>query len=108
MARAYLRRQVNDHADSEPSKTVPGFRISELIDQFYAEGVVPEFHPADLGYDGPEEVDVDGWPSVDPQGRIDVDRIDRLEANLVAGIPDSFGEPVVPSPASVPSESSSE
>ena len=30
-------------------ETSPGFTLTEVIDQFYTEGVVPDFIPADLG-----------------------------------------------------------
>lgn len=93
MARAYLKRSCDVQHERSAAFPVPGFRISELIDQFYAEGVVPEFLPADLGYDDDNEVDADGWPAVDPQGRIDVDRIDRLESQMTSGIPDDVAEP---------------
>lgn len=46
---------------TEPAAaTVPGFTLSEVIAQFYAEGVVPDFIPADLGEDLVGEVDADG------------------------------------------------
>lgn len=105
MARAYLKRSCDVQHERSAASPVPGFRISELIDQFYAEGVVPEFLPADLGYDGDDEVDANGWPAVDPQGRIDVDRIDRLESQMTSGIPEVAAEPSAPvSPAVPPSE----
>ena len=77
---------------------VPGFRLTQVIDQFYAEGVVPDFLPADLGEDGADELDADGNFAVDPAGRIDIDRMDRLEAQLTAGLDaiDSSTIPVTP------------
>lgn len=89
--------------------TSPGFRLSEVIDEFFAEGVVPEFLPADLGEDKADEFDADGWPSVDPDGRIDVDPMERREAALMAGVKDPDPAPVSapalsPAPAPEPTE----
>ena len=41
----------------EPSLGVPGYTLPEVIDQFYVEGVTPDFIPADLGEDLVSEVD---------------------------------------------------
>ena len=80
---------------------VPGFRLTQVIDQFYAEGVVPDFLPADLGEDGADELDADGNFAVDPAGRIDIDRIDRLEAELTAGL-DAIDSSTIPTPPAPP------
>lgn len=70
-----------------PVATVrPGFRICELLDKFYEEGVAPDFLPADLGVDEVTELTPDGDFAVDPKGRIDIDLIDRLESDYVQGI----------------------
>lgn len=66
--------------------TVPGFTLSEVIAQFYVEGVVPDFIPADLGEDLIGEVDADGRWLVDPAGDIRTDRLDKLENDLMAGL----------------------
>ena len=66
--------------------TVPGFTLSEVIAQFYAEGVVPDFIPADLGEDLVDEVDAEGRWLVDPSGDIRTDRFDKLENDLMAGL----------------------
>lgn len=79
-------------------ETSPGFTLTEIIDQFYAEGVVPDFIPADLGEDLVDEVDADGRWLVDPAGDIRTDRLDQLENNLMAGL-DAV---VDPAPASDP------
>lgn len=73
-------------SQATPAVTAPGFRLTEIIDQFYTEGVVPEFLPADLGTDEANELDADGNFSVDPNGRIDVDPMDRLERQLMEGV----------------------
>lgn len=91
----------------EPAPVSPGFRLSEVIDQFYAEGVVPDFLPADLGEDKAEEFDADGLPIVDPLGDIRSDPIDLREAALVHGIEEyeatlSPTPPTPPAPASEP------
>lgn len=70
----------------KPAATFPGFRLSEVIDQFYAEGVVPDFLPADLGEDKAEEFDADGLPVVDPLGNIRSDPMELREAALMQGI----------------------
>lgn len=102
--RAYERRQeVRRVFPRRPSDVTPGFRIEELIDQFYAEGVVPDFIQADLGYDDADEVDpATGWPRVDPDGRIDIDRMDRHEARLMSGVVDP--DDPAPAPPTDPAE----
>lgn len=69
-----------------PGKTSPGFTLAEIIDQFYAEGVVPDFIPADLGEDLVNETDAEGRWLVDPDGDIRTDRFDKLENDLMAGL----------------------
>lgn len=81
--------------------TVPGFTLSEVIAQFYAEGVVPDFIPADLGEDLVGEIDADGRWLVDPAGDIRTDRLDKLESDLMAGL-DAVADPA-PSPDLAPS-----
>lgn len=66
--------------------TSPGFTLSEVIAQFYAEGVVPDFIPADLGEDLVDEIDAEGRWLVDPAGDIRTDRFDKLENDLMAGL----------------------
>lgn len=79
-----------------PGETSPGFTLTEIIDQFYAEGVVPDFIPADLGEDLVDETDADGRWLVDPDGDIRTDRLDKLESDLMAGL-DAAVDPA-PSP----------
>lgn len=79
-------------------ETFPGFTLSEVIAQFYAEGVVPDFIPADLGEDLVGEIDADGRWLVDPAGDIRTDRLDKLESDLMAGL-DAVADPA---PAPVP------
>lgn len=67
-------------------ETSPGFTLSEVIAQFYAEGVVPDFIPADLGEDLVGEIDAEGRWLVDPAGDIRTDRFDKLENDLMAGL----------------------
>lgn len=86
----------------EPACTSPGFTLAEIIDQFYAEGVVPDFIPADLGEDLVNEVDVDGRWLVDPAGDIRTDRLEKMENDLMAGL-DAVVDPAPtsdPAPAS--------
>lgn len=84
---------------TEPAATtVPGFTLSEVIAQFYIEGVVPDFIPADLGEDLVGEIDADGRWLVDPAGDIRTDRLDKLESDLMAGL-DAIADPA---PASAP------
>lgn len=81
-------------------ETFPGFTLSEVIAQFYAEGVVPDFIPADLGEDLVGEIDADGRWLVDPAGDIRTDRLDKLESDLMAGL-DAVADPApAPAPAS--------
>lgn len=82
----------------EPARTSPGFTLAQIIDQFYAEGVVPDFIPADLGEDLVSEVDADGRWLVDPSGDIRTDRLEKMENDLMAGL-DAV---VDPAPASDP------
>ena len=84
MRRYQLRKYAKTPENS--AMTSPGFRLSEVIDQFYAEGVVPDFLPADLGEDNAEEFDDDGLPIVDPLGDIRSDPMELREAALVHGI----------------------
>lgn len=87
---------------------VPGFTLSEVIAQFYAEGVVPDFIPADLGEDLLDETDADGRWLVDPAGDIRTDRLDKLENDLMAGL-DAAIDPAPafnPTPASDPASAS--
>ena len=80
----------------------PGFALSEVIAQFYAEGVVPDFIPADLGEDLVDEIDAEGRWLVDPAGDIRTDRFDKLENDLMAGL-DAVVDPAPafnPTPAS--------
>lgn len=85
-----------------PGETSPGFTLTEIIDQFYAEGVVPDFIPADLGEDLVDETDADGRWLVDPAGDIRTDRLDKLESDLMAGL----GAVVDPAPSPDPAPSS--
>lgn len=82
--------------------TVPGFTLSEIIAQFYAEGVVPDFIPADLGEDLVGEVDAQGRWLVDPSGDIRTDRLDKLENDLMAGL----DVVMIPAPAFDPAPAS--
>lgn len=82
--------------------TVPGFTLSEVIAQFYVEGVVPDFIPADLGEDLVGEVDAEGRWLVDPAGDIRTDRLEKMENDLMAGL-DAV---VDPAPASDPASAS--
>lgn len=79
-------------------ETSPGFTLTEIIDQFYAEGVVPDFIPADLGEDLVDEVDAEGRWLVDPAGDIRTDRLEKMENDLMSGL-DAV---VDPAPASDP------
>ena len=82
-------------------KTSPGFTLTEIIDQFYAEGVVPDFIPADLGEDLVDETDADGRWLVDPDGDIRTDRLDKLESDLMAGLNAVVDPAPSPDPAPV-------
>lgn len=89
-------------------ETSPGFTLTEIIDQFYAEGVVPDFIPADLGEDLVDEIDAEGRWLVDPAGDIRTDRFDKLENDLMAGL-DVIVDPAPaldPTPASDPAPAS--
>ena len=83
-------------------ETSPGFTLTEIIDQFYTEGVVPDFIPADLGEDLVDEIDAEGRWIVDPDGDIRTDRFDKLENDLMAGL-DAV---VDPAPVSYPASAS--
>lgn len=93
----------------EPAAVIsPGFTLSEIIAQFYAEGVVPDFIPADLGEDLVNEIDAEGRWLVDPAGDIRTDRLDKLENDLMAGL-DVAIDPAPafdPTPASDPAPTS--
>lgn len=92
---------------TEPAAaTVPGFTLSEVIAQFYVEGVVPDFIPADLGEDLVGEIDADGRWLVDPAGDIRTDRLDKLESDLMAGL-DAVADPAPASASASDSDSSS-
>lgn len=80
------RKTVRQSFPVEPARTSPGFTLTEIIDQFYAEGVVPDFIPADLGEDLVNEVDVNGRWLVDPAGDIRTDRLEKMENDLMAGL----------------------
>ena len=89
-------------------ETSPGFTLTEVIDQFYTEGVVPDFIPADLGEDLVDEIDAEGRWLVDPAGDIRMDRFDKLENDLMAGL-DAAIDPAPafnPTPASDPAPAS--
>lgn len=89
-------------------ETSPGFTLSEVIAQFYVEGVVPDFIPADLGEDLIDEIDAEGRWLVDPAGDIRTDRFDKLENDLMAGL-DAVIDPAPafnPTPASDPASAS--
>ena len=95
--RLYQKTKSSTFAKSA-CETFPGFTLSEVIAQFYAEGVVPDFIPADLGEDLVGEIDADGRWLVDPDGDIRTDRLDKLESDLMAGL----NAVVDPAPASAP------
>lgn len=90
--------QKSQRFTAPAAATVPGFTLSEVIAQFYAEGVVPDFIPADLGEDLVGEVDAEGRWLVDPSGDIRTDRLEQMENDLMAGL-DAV---VDPAPASDP------
>lgn len=97
--RLYQKTKSSTFAKSA-CETFPGFTLSEVIAQFYAEGVVPDFIPADLGEDLVGEIDADGRWLVDPAGDIRTDRLDKLESDLMAGL-DAVVDPAPdPAPAS--------
>lgn len=97
--RLYQKTKSSTFAKSA-CETSPGFTLSEVIAQFYAEGVVPDFIPADLGEDLVDEIDADGRWLVDPAGDIRTDRLDKLESDLMAGL-DVVADPA-PAPAPAP------
>lgn len=74
------------------STTTPGMTLTETIDQFFAEGVVPDLLPADLGTDDAAELDADGLPMVDPMGDIRSDPFDLRERMLVKDANDKFAQ----------------
>ena len=102
--RLYQKTKSSTFAKST-CETFPGFTLSEVIAQFYAEGVVPDFIPADLGEDLVGEIDADGRWLVDPAGDIRTDRLDKLESDLMAGL-DAVVDPA-PSPDPAPAFNSS-
>ena len=92
-------------------ETSPGFTLSEVIAQFYAEGVVPDFIPADLGEDLVGEIDAEGRWLVDPSGDIRTDRLEKMENDLMAGLdaavdPAPVSDPV-PTPDPIPAPEAS-
>lgn len=98
-----LYREITPATFVKPAgETFPGFTLTEVIDQFYTEGVVPDFIPADLGEDLVDETDAEGRWLVDPDGDIRTDRFDKLENDLMAGL-DAV---VDPAPASYPAPTS--
>lgn len=100
--RAYQKRAVNQPFIIGRTNVTPGFRLTEVIDQFYAEGVVPDFIPADLGEDSADEIDPrTGLYAVDPDGDIRTDPFEAREAKLMEGIKDPDPAPVPIPPSSV-------
>ena len=100
--------QKSQRFTAPAAATVPGFTLSEIIAQFYVEGVVPDFIPADLGEDLVDEIDAEGRWLVDPAGDIRTDRFDKLENDLMAGL-DAAVDPAPafnPTPASDPASAS--
>lgn len=82
-----LYQKTKSSAFAKPvCETSPGFTLSEIIAQFYIEGVVPDFIPADLGEDLVNEIDAEGRWLVDPAGDIRTDRFEKLENDLMAGL----------------------
>ena len=103
-----MKRQLMPPAVSEKTQLRPGFTLAQIIDQFYAEGVVPDFIPADLGEDSADEISDDGFFVVDPLGNIRTDPFEAREAALMSGIkdPDPAPSPTPPAPpASIPEPS---
>ena len=98
--REYMKRQTMPFAIPEKTQLRPGFTLAQIIDQFYAEGVVPDFIPADLGEDSADEISDDGFFAVDPLSNIRTDPFEAREAALMAGIKDLD---LPPSPAPAPS-----
>lgn len=98
-----LYQKIKSPTFAKPAcETSPGFTLSEVIAQFYAEGVVPDFIPADLGEDLVNEIDAEGRWLVDPAGDIRTDRLEKMENDLMAGL-DAV---VDPAPASYPASAS--
>lgn len=96
------QKQKLQRFEEPAAVTSPGFTLSEVIAQFYAEGVVPDFIPADLGEDLIDEIDAEGRWLVDPAGDIRTDRFDKLENDLMTGL-DAVVDPAPafnPTPAS--------
>ena len=104
-----LYRKTKSSTFAKPvGETSPGFTLAEIIDQFYAEGVVPDFIPADLGEDLVNETDAEGRWLVDPSGDIRTDRLEKMESDLMAGL-DAVVDPAPasnPTPASDPASAS--
>lgn len=105
--REYMKRQAMPSAVPEKTQLRPGFTLAQIIDQFYAEGVVPDFIPADLGEDSADEISDDGFFAVDPLGNIRTDPFEAREAALMAGVKDpdptpSSTSPVPPAPVPEP------
>lgn len=103
--RAYQKRAFAPSVKKSALVT-PGFTLAEIIDQFFAEGVVPDFIPADLGEDMADEVDADGSWLVDPYGDIRTDPMEMRENALMSGIkdPDPVPDPTPPAPPTPPVE----
>lgn len=81
--------------DTLPEGVAPGFTLTEVIDQFMVEGVVPDFLPADLGEDGDGELSDDGSYLVDPLGDLRSDPFEMMESGLMSKVPDD-PTPIVP------------
>lgn len=93
-----MKRQAMPSAVPEKTQLRPGFTLAQIIDQFYAEGVVPDFIPADLGEDSADEISDDGFFAVDPLSNIRTDPFEAREAALMAGIKDPDPSPLTPAP----------
>lgn len=92
------QKQTLKKFTQEPSLGIPGYTLPEIIDQFYVEGVTPDFIPADLGEDFVSEVDSEGRWLIDPSGDIRTNKFDEMENDLMAGL-DAV---VDPAPATAP------
>jgi len=101
--REYMKRQLMPPAQPEKVTLTPGYTLSQIIDQFYAEGVVPDFIPADLGEDAPDELTEDGYFAVDPLGNIRTDPFEAREEALMAGVKDPDPAPSLAPPVSAAS-----
>lgn len=103
--RAYERRSLCGTTRISVPNTTPGFRLSEIIDEYLEEGVVPDLVPAELGFDESDLLDRDGNFLVDPKGRLR-DRMEVLEDQLMAGLPVDASSipdsPVAPADPAVP------